>query len=406
MKVLIAAASFASNISGVQRHALNLARCLLLLPEISRVALSRGAVAARLCRCCWIACRSPATNPVCRYRPGSLSRNLWSYRHLPELAAQLRVDLVHLSFPTPLKASAFNCPTVVTLHDMYPYEIPMNFGFPKFVFNRTVLRQCLRAVNAIACVSEATRLRLKQYTAPAIWRKAIHIPNCVETPPVPSGQPPIPDWDGEPFLLCVAQHRRNKNITTLIRAFDRLRRFGWIKAGWKLQVVGIRGPETSRLHRLVRAHGLDGSVRFLEGLSEPDMQWCYRNCEVLVAPSLTEGFGLPVAEGLLAGCRVVCSDIPAHREIAEGQCRFVDLRDKPAETLAAPSLRMPSINLSVVRSFFPGFPLPCSLRNTFPFIPGSFTPRRLSRRRRQPAQSACWRRRGSLYELATQPNSV
>jgi len=56
---------------------------------------------------------------------------------------------------------------------------------------------------------------------------------------------------------------------------------------------------------------------------------------VLVAPSLTEGFGLPVAEGLLAGCRVVCSDIPAHREIAEGQCRFVNLRDKPAETLAA-----------------------------------------------------------------------
>ncbi len=335
MKVLIAAASFASNISGVQRHALNLARCLLLLPEISELHL----VVAPWQRAFVDAAGLPADRRLriqsADIRPGSLSRNLWSYRHLPELAAQLRVDLVHLSFPTPLKASAFNCPTVVTLHDIYPYEIPMNFGFPKFVFNRTVLCQCLRAVNAIACVSEATRLRLKQYTAPAIWRKAIHIPNCVETPPVPSGQPPIPDWDGEPFLLCVAQHRRNKNITTLIRAFDRLRRFGWIKAGWKLLVVGIRGPETSRLHRLVRAHGLDGSVRFLEGLSEPDMQWCYQNCEVLVAPSLTEGFGLPVAEGLLAGCRVVCSDIPAHREIAEGQCRFVDLRDKPAETLAA-----------------------------------------------------------------------
>jgi glycosyltransferase involved in cell wall biosynthesis len=46
---------------------------------------------------------------------------------------------------------------------------------------------------------------------------------------------------------------------------------------------------------------------------------------VLVAPSITEGFGLPVAEGMLAGCRIVCSDISAHREIGEGFCRFVNL---------------------------------------------------------------------------------
>jgi len=35
VKILIAAASFASNMSGLQRHALNVARCLLLEPEIS-----------------------------------------------------------------------------------------------------------------------------------------------------------------------------------------------------------------------------------------------------------------------------------------------------------------------------------------------------------------------------------
>ena len=65
------------------------------------------------------------------------------------------------------------------------------------------------------------------------------------------------------------------------------------------------------------------------------MHWCYLHCEMLVAPSLTEGFGLPVAEGLLAGCRVICSDIPAHREIGDGHCRFVSLRDYAVEALAA-----------------------------------------------------------------------
>jgi glycosyltransferase involved in cell wall biosynthesis len=76
-------------------------------------------------------------------------------------------------------------------------------------------------------------------------------------------------------------------------------------------------------------------VLFLEGLAEADLQWCYGRCEALVAPSKTEGFGLPVAEALLAGCRVVCSDIPAFREVGGGHCRFVALSADAEEALAA-----------------------------------------------------------------------
>jgi glycosyltransferase involved in cell wall biosynthesis len=74
------------------------------------------------------------------------------------------------------------------------------------------------------------------------------------------------------------------------------------------------------------------------------LQWCYLHCEVLVAPSLTEGFGAPVAEGMLAGCRIVCSDIPAHREIGDGHCRFVALRQGSEENFTraiAAALREP-----------------------------------------------------------------
>ncbi|HEY2001022.1 MAG TPA: glycosyltransferase, partial [Acidobacteriaceae bacterium] len=55
------------------------------------------------------------------------------------------------------------------------------------------------------------------------------------------------------------------------------------------------------------------------------LQWCYRNCELLLAPSLTEGFGLPVAEALLAGCPVICSDIPAFRELGGDRCKYIPL---------------------------------------------------------------------------------
>jgi glycosyltransferase involved in cell wall biosynthesis len=220
------------------------------------------------------------------------------------------------------------------LHDLYPYEIPRNFGLHQFLFNRIILRHCMQSVDAIACVSETTMTRLKQYASGEIYRKASRIYNCVEPGPLCATQSPLPGWQGEPFLLSVAQHRRNKNIPLLIQAFHRLLRQGYIGSATRLVVVGIKGPETQRIEELVSRCGLDGSVLFLEGLSEPELQWCYSRSEALVLPSTTEGFGLPVAEALLAGCRVVCSDISAFREIGGGHCEFVGLGADAEEALA------------------------------------------------------------------------
>ncbi len=335
MRVLIAAVSFSGKISGIDRHALNLARCLLLRPEISELHFVVGPWQGNLMLQAGPFSDTRLRIHVAELNQSRVSRNSWYYYHLPELAAQLRADVVHYSFPMPLNARAFSCPTVMTLHDLYPYEIPMNFGFPKFIFNRIVLRQCLRAADAIACVSEATRRLLKQYAPTEVWRKATRIYNYAEPAPPAVGESPIPGWTNEPFLLCIAQHRRNKNIPTLISAFECMLRYGWIDSCTKLLVIGICGPETAKVHRLANQPRVRGRIHFLEGITELGLQWCYRHCEALVAPSLTEGFGAPVAEGIMAGCRIVCSDIPAHREIGDEFCHFVALSENPAETLAA-----------------------------------------------------------------------
>ena len=333
MKILIAAASFSSHISGVQRHAFNMVRCLLRQPEISTVHLVVAPWQRELVQAAGLNAAPRLATHIAEMEPSSLSRNLWYYRQLPALAASLQTDVVHLSFPMPVNAGSFSCPTVVTLHDLYPYEIPLNFGLSKFIFNRVILQQCLRNVDVIACVSEVTRVRLGQYAPTSTWQKAVRIYNCVEAEPFCAIESPIPGWHNEPFLLCVAQHRRNKNIPLLIRTFDRLLLSGQVDPRMKLVVVGIAGPETSRIRRLVSSCGLNRSVHFLEGLSEAELQWCYARCEALVAPSITEGFGLPVAEALLAGCRVVCSDIPAHREVGDGHCRFVALQRNAEDAL-------------------------------------------------------------------------
>jgi len=56
---------------------------------------------------------------------------------------------------------------------------------------------------------------------------------------------------------------------------------------------------------------------------------------VLIVPSKVEGFGLPVAEALMVGCRVVCSDIAALREIGGAHCHYVTLGANEEEALAS-----------------------------------------------------------------------
>ena len=333
MKIVLAAASFSSHISGVQRHAFNMVRCLLQQSEVSALHLVVAPWQADLVRAAGLLPGPRLITHIADMELSSLSRNFWYYRRLPEMAARLRADVVHLTYPMPVDAASYSCPTVVTLHDLYPYEIPRNFGFPKFYFNRFVLQQCLRNVDAIACVSDITGALLKRYTPAAAWRKAIRIYNCVEPEQLCAIESPLSGWQAEPFLLCVAQHRRNKNIPLLLRTFARLRDYQLVERSMKLVIIGITGPETARIRQLVSDLSLERQVHFLAGLSEAELQWCYTHCEMLAVPSRTEGFGLPVAEALLAGCRVVCSDIPAFREVGGDHCRFVNLKHDALDEL-------------------------------------------------------------------------
>jgi glycosyltransferase involved in cell wall biosynthesis len=87
-----------------------------------------------------------------------------------------------------------------------------------------------------------------------------------------------------------------------------------------LLVVEFRDPP---LRSGAGANQSSIEVVLLSGITDAELQWCYRHCGLLLAPSSIEGFGLPVAEALLAGCPLVCSDIPAFRELGGDLVRYV-----------------------------------------------------------------------------------
>ena len=359
MNVVIAALSAPAQLNGVSRHAANIARALLTTRSIATVHFLAGEWQQAMFRDVLQELDSRLHIHWISLADANFSRLLWYFRELPHIAAQLDADVVHLAYPAPLRRKLFDCPTVLSLHDLYPFDIPENFGYWKSALARRTVRQCLRNVDAMACVSASTHQRLAKLF-PSAESKAAVIPNVVEAFPTRSAKCPHEQLAGRNFILCVAQHRSNKNVPLVIQVFAHALGMRILPADTKLVVVGIPGPETKRIRDQLRKSGLGGMVLLCSGLSDEALQWCYENCSALLAPSKTEGFGLPVAEGMLSGCRIVCSDIPAFRELGGGgSCQFVpwegdlvgsytDALSRVLEFPKPPQLSLPQLSLAAV----------------------------------------------------------
>lgn len=344
MRIVIAALSAPAHLNGVSRHSANLVRGMLAHPEASEIHMLVGSWQRRTYQEA-VARDSPRLHiHSVDIRRNTFSRNIWYRNELPRITTQLDADVVHLAYPVPLAAAAFHCPIIVSLHDLYPFDIPGNFGFLKSAFNRIVVRKCLRSADAIACVSESTRERLGHWLGQDLKNRAVTILNSVESVSVLSAKGPSALRRSRSFILCIAQHRRNKNIGLALRVFERVLRAGAVSTEALLAIIGVPGPETKQIEKQIRDSRLERRIILLSGISDSELQWCYRNCELLLAPSIVEGFGLPVVEAQLAGCKVVCADIPAFREVGGETCRYIPLGvgeldgfvDSVKEALASP----------------------------------------------------------------------
>jgi glycosyltransferase involved in cell wall biosynthesis len=328
----------------VQRHAFNIVLCLLELPQIRSIELVIAPWQQQMVAKHISTCSERLRIHVEDLRNTSWARNAWFYYRLPIVAREHRADLIHLAYPAPLNRNAFAAPTVVSLHDLYPYDAPRNFGTYKAWAYRRLLQQCLRAANLIACVSDSTLSSLKRHSLPSIWTKALRIYNCVERSECQPCRPSTVVGD-ESFLLCVAQHRYNKNVTAAIQSLHWLLQTKVAEAPTRLLVIGISGPETRRLQDLATRLAIQNRVIFMQGLSESELFWCYLHCAAVIVPSHVEGFGLPAVEALLSGSRLICADIPALREVAGDQAVFASLAPDPAVAFAhaiLESLQSPS----------------------------------------------------------------
>lgn len=109
----------------------------------------------------------------------------------------------------------------------------------------------------------------------------------------------------ESFLVC-CRFIPVKNLTLLVESYARYRQAAGL-AAWDLVLAGD-GPERSKLAEAIRAHGINGSIRFVGYVQYRDLPALYRRAGAVILPSVSETWGLVVNEAMAAGLPVLVSN--------------------------------------------------------------------------------------------------
>lgn len=124
------------------------------------------------------------------------------------------------------------------------------------------------------------------------------------------------------FIMFAGGIDFKKNIEDIIVAYSKCGKL--VTNKYQLVIVGKASQDVmDKYLQIAKDSGVENRVICTGFIPQKDLVEMYNVTDLLVFPSLYEGFGLPVIEAMACGARVVTSNCSSLKEVAEGYATLV-----------------------------------------------------------------------------------
>ena len=248
---------------------------------------------------------------------------LW--RH-PRQVSQIDADIYHIvdhsNAHVAYWLTAKRKPIVVTCHDLVQFVYPSILK-DQARFPAVSMASWKYSVRGMKC---ADRIVAVSTNTAADVTKMLNIPP-ERISAVPNGVDPLlrqlpavtvaairARYERSPTTFCllnVGSNHQRKNIFTIFQVLVALRDRGVVVKLWKV------GDEfTTAQQDFIAAHDLESMITFIGTPDKATLLEIYNAADVLLAPSLYEGFGLTVLEAMACGTPVIAANVSSLPEVA------------------------------------------------------------------------------------------
>jgi glycosyltransferase involved in cell wall biosynthesis len=308
MNIGISAAAFQRHRSGVAQYVFALVRAFLPFTERHRFTLFVLEDDVPLFA---FAERRMKMIPVPeRFRP-PVKNILWHQIRLPRLARQHRLNVLHV--PSCRRIIWRRpCALVATIHNLAPFRCAKNSDWLRMAYGRVVARSLALRQDEIIAVSQHTARDILEFLRFPAERLSMIYNGLDHTRFFPGAREEAKILVArkhdlqQPFFLYVARlEHPAKNHARLIEAFNFFK--AATRSDWRLVLGGSDWHDAEVVHALIRQSPFARDIRCLGFVPEGDLPVWYRAAEVLVHPSLLDGFGVQPLEAMASGCPVISS---------------------------------------------------------------------------------------------------
>lgn len=259
----------------------------------------------------------------------------------------LSLDMQSAALPGLSAAVARGASVVSVLYDCMPLTHPELFPFPSMLESHQAWHNWVsQHATGILSISE-TSMREARRLMPAssCWHAWFHLGGDLPLADPSALRPELREALSRPGFLMVGTVEPRKNHALAVAAMER----AWAR-GCHASLVILGGEGWNNrdvLERIARLRAAGKPVLVIHDAGDDELAAAYREARALIAASVAEGYGLPVAEAGACGLPVLASDIPIFREVAPSTAAFfppgdVDALTRLVERFSAmPFSRMP-----------------------------------------------------------------